>query len=129
MRKKLVPFFRLAIVKSLFAISLINHAFAEPLVVLEYRNGNIDDVIDSENPSQAWMRFKTAIIPYIGNEAWVEEALVRAKRTLEKEDCPLHSEGCEHGKFIEQVRSELEALPLDDGDITCRHGPDPHKSE
>lgn len=90
---------------------------------------NESGMIDSENPSQAWMRFKTAIIPYIGNEAWVEEALVRAKRTLEKEDCPLHSEECEHGKFIEQVRLELEVLPLDDGDIICRHGPDPHQSE
>jgi len=90
---------------------------------------NESGMIDSENPSQAWMRFKTAIIPFIGDESWVEEALVRAKQTLEKEDCPLHAEECEHGKFIEQVRSELEVRPLEGGEIICRYGPDPRKSE
>ena len=50
LRKKLVPFFKLAIVQSLFVICHLNYAFAEPLVVLEYRNGNVEGVIDSENP-------------------------------------------------------------------------------
>ena len=79
---------------------------------------NESGMIDSENPSQAWMRFKTAIIPFIGDESWVEEALVRAKQTLEKEDCPLHAEECEHGKFIEQVRLQICRYPIKDSVIS-----------
>ena len=45
---------------------------------------NESGMIDSDNPSQAWMRFKTAIIPFVGDDSWVEDALVNAKRTLEK---------------------------------------------
>ena len=62
-------------------------------------------MIDPDLPSQAWMKFNTAIIPYIGDDSWVEETLVKAKKTLETETCPAHAECCEYGKFIEQVRS------------------------
>lgn len=69
---------------------------------------NESGMIDLENPSQAWMRFNTAIIPYIGDDSWVEGVLVNAKESLAKEACPKHSEGCEHGIFIDQVITELE---------------------
>ena len=61
---------------------------------------------------------QNAIIPFIGDESWVEEALVRAKQTLEKEDCPLHAEECEHGKFIEQVRLQICRYPIKDSVIS-----------
>ena len=67
---------------------------------------NESGMIDPDDPSQAWMRFKTAIIPYVGDDSWVEGALHEAKFVLEKETCPVHAEGCEYGRFIEQVWSE-----------------------
>ena len=42
-------------------------------------------MIDTDNTSQAWMRFKTAIIPFVGDDSWVEAALIKAKQTLENE--------------------------------------------
>ena len=68
-------------------------------------------MIDPNDPSQAWMRFNTAIIPFVGDDSWVEAALSRAKITLEKDYCPEHAVNCEHGKFIEQVRSALNFRP------------------
>ena len=64
---------------------------------------NESGMIDSENPSQAWMRFKTAIIPYVGDDSWVAEALLGAKSVLEKGACPEHVANCEYGKFIDQA--------------------------
>lgn len=86
---------------------------------------NESGMIDSENPAQAWMRFKAAIIPFSGDDSWVEDALVRAKLSLEKESCPIHAEGCEHGAFIDQVRAELEVDSVMNGNIICEYGPDP----
>ena len=60
-------------------------------------------MIDPKDPRQAWMRFNTAIIPFVGDDSWIEEALVRAKQSLTKEYCPSHSAGCEYGIFIDQV--------------------------
>ena len=65
------------------------------------------------------MRFKTAIIPFVGDDSWVEAALIRAKQTLEKRACPTHSERCEYGKFIEQIRSELDIEHLAGEDVIC----------
>ena len=52
---------------------------------------NESGMIDSEDPSQAWMRSNTAIIPFVGNDSWVEAALFRAKKVLEEANCPEHS--------------------------------------
>ena len=67
---------------------------------------NESGMIDPDDSSQAWMKFKTAIIPYVGDDSWVEGALNEAKFVLKKETCPEHAEGCEFGRFIEQVWSE-----------------------
>ena len=85
-------------------------------------------MIDSKDPTQAWMRFNTAIIPFVGDDSWVEGALVSAKQTLTKESCPMHSEDCEHGVFIDQVRAELDIEPMINGNIICEYGPDPQNS-
>jgi len=66
---------------------------------------NESGMIDSEDPSQAWMRFNTAIIKYVGDDSWVEATIIQAKRTLGSEHAPKHTEGCEFGRFIEQVRA------------------------
>ena len=85
-------------------------------------------MIDLENPNQAWMRFNTAVIPFVGDDSWVEEALVSAAQCLTKKCCPMHSEGCEHGMFIDQVRAELDIEPMLNGNIICEYGPDPQDS-
>lgn len=60
-------------------------------------------MLDQNNPAQAWMRFNTAIIPYVGDDSWVESAILRAKDVLKEESCPSHSEGCEFGLFLAKV--------------------------
>ena len=61
-------------------------------------------MIDPKSPSQAWMRFNTAIIPYVGNDEWVESALCRAKEVVQFQSSPAHSDGCEHGRFLDEVQ-------------------------
>ena len=89
---------------------------------------NESGMINSENPTQAWMRFNTAIIPFLGDDSWVEDALVRAKESLAKESCPKHSESCEHGIFIDQVLTELEIEPMVSGSVICEYSSDPQGS-
>ena len=50
MRMILVLIFKFTIIQILAVSSFIGLAFAEPLIVLEYRNGNEQRTIDSENP-------------------------------------------------------------------------------
>ena len=64
-------------------------------------------MLDDSDPSVGWMRFNTAVIPYEGDDRWVEEALLGAKDLLQQHDCPEHSEGCEHGLFIQAVSETL----------------------
>jgi hypothetical protein len=65
-------------------------------------------MLDQNDPATAWMRFNTAVIPYEGNDDWVEKALLRAKETLLMTSCPSHAENCEHGKFINQTAAAIE---------------------
>jgi hypothetical protein len=61
-------------------------------------------MLDGENPQQAWMRFDVSVIPYEGNDSWVEEALRRAKYLVsEVSDCPEHATNCEHGQYLANV--------------------------
>ena len=61
-------------------------------------------MLDNKNPFQAWMRFDVAVIPYEGNDSWVEDALRRAKYLVsEVTDCPAHAMDCEHGQYLANV--------------------------
>jgi len=61
-------------------------------------------MLDAENPFQAWMRFNVAVIPYEGDDSWVEDALRRAKYLVsEVVSCPEHAPDCEHGRYLEEV--------------------------
>jgi hypothetical protein len=62
-------------------------------------------MIDSKNTQLAWMKFNTAIIPYEGNDSWVESALYKAKEVVQLPHCPDHAEDCEYGNFLQQVKS------------------------
>jgi len=61
-------------------------------------------MLDDENPQQAWMRFNVSVIPYEGNDSWVEDALRRAKYLVsEVNECPEHAPDCEHGQYLANV--------------------------
>ena len=56
------------------------------------------------------MRFNTAVIPYEGNDDWVEAALYKAKEVVQMTDCPLHSDGCEFDRFIQGANEATSQL-------------------
>ena len=61
-------------------------------------------MLDGDDPWQAWMRFNVSVIPYEGNDSWVEDALRRAKYLVsEVSDCPEHAPDCEHGQYLANV--------------------------
>ena len=64
-------------------------------------------MLDDQNPAQAWMRFKTAVIPFVGDDAWVEAALFKAKQVVQLNVCPAHSAGCEHKLFLDGVAQAI----------------------
>ena len=68
-------------------------------------------MIDTDDPVKAFMEFKTAIIPYQGDDSWVERVLHKIRDGIEirmSEGGRLihnslsHSDGCELGKFINE---------------------------
>ena len=62
-------------------------------------------MLDAQEPAQAWMRFNAAVIPYQGNDDWVEGALRRAKYLVsEVTECPEHDERCEYGRYLTNVQ-------------------------
>ena len=61
-------------------------------------------MLDETDPTQGWMRFAVAVIPYEGDDRWVEGALIDAKACLTAPSCSAHAEGCEHGRFLEGAR-------------------------
>jgi len=73
---------------------------------------NETGMLDSTEPWQAWMRFNVAVIPYEGNDSWVESALRRAKHLVSEVDtCPDHSPACEHGVYLNEVQEVLSSTP------------------
>ena len=77
-------------------------------VYVDGQHVGIDGMLDQNDPATAWMRFQTAVIPFVGDDSWVEDAIYRAKEVLQMTECPPHSKGCEHGAFLEQVNVVLE---------------------
>jgi len=53
--------------------------------------------------TDARMIFKMHLFDYESDQSWVENILQEIKEVLYLETCPQHSEGCEHGDFIESV--------------------------
>ena len=48
------------------------------------QHNGIDGMIDQEDPAVAWMKFDTAIIPYEGDDSWVEAALMEIRGGLDE---------------------------------------------
>ena len=49
------------------------------------------------------MKFEAQIIPYVGDDSWVEVALHQAKHLANLQDCPKHSDSCDIGRFLTQA--------------------------
>ena len=64
-----------------------------------------------EKPHIAWMLFDAQIMPYIGDDSWVESALYRAKQVAQLNNCPPHATACDTGRWL---REATHAQPLID---------------
>jgi CRISPR/Cas system-associated exonuclease Cas4 (RecB family) len=61
--------------------------------------------VDRQQPSfEDSLRFTTTILPHIGNDAWVDDALGEAKLSLDRELPPLSAPGCEWCEYREKAR-------------------------
>ncbi len=68
-----------------------------------YCNGKTD-----EKAFDAKLEFDVTVIPYEGNDDWVEGALMNAKKILDSDTMPESSPDCDYCKFHD-VRNEMEA--------------------
>ena len=73
-------------------------------VYVDGLHAGIEGMLDSGDPATAWMKFQTAVIPYVGDDSWVNDALLGAKETLLKPECPEHAEGCEIKTLLDGVK-------------------------
>ena len=61
---------------------------------------SIDGMNVDPDTGVGWLQFNASFLHYEPDDSWVEDALFRAKEVLEMDECPPHSEGCEHGNYI-----------------------------
>ena len=57
------------------------------------------------NEADARMIFKMSLLEYKVDTSWVEPALISIKELLGSNDCPAHTDTCEHGAFLAQVEA------------------------
>lgn len=70
---------------------------------------DMNGMLIDQDPHIAWMKFEAQIIPYVGDDSWVESALHKAKRLAQLETCPNHSDNCDIGRFLSQARAPARA--------------------
>lgn len=63
------------------------------------RNGMLID----DDPHTAWMEFEAQIIPYVGDDSWVEDALFNAKALVQQEEPAPHAEDCDKARWLRQA--------------------------
>ena len=63
----------------------------------------LNGMLIDENPHIAWMQFEAQIIPYIGDDSWVESALYRAKQVAQLNNCPPHATACDTGRWLREA--------------------------
>ena len=63
------------------------------------------------DPHVGWMKFEARIIPYSGDDGWVDEALHRALEVARLNECPQHAHGCDAGRWLEQASNANRAFP------------------
>ncbi len=65
-----------------------------PTAYFVYANGNA-----GEDAFNHCLRFKLTILPYEGNEEWIEPVIIDAHKLLLSENIPDRNENCEHCNF------------------------------
>jgi hypothetical protein len=53
----------------------------------------------------ARLRFKIKLIPYDGNDNWVDDTLIRLRQLLESEYLPASNSACDYCTFVRQAAS------------------------
>lgn len=51
------------------------------------------------------LEFQVTIVPYEGNDAWVEETLAKMKECLDADNPPAPTPDCEHCQYIEKAKA------------------------
>ncbi|GMU19152.1 MAG: hypothetical protein AMXMBFR12_03440 [Candidatus Babeliales bacterium] len=57
------------------------------------------------------LQFKVSLLPYEGNDLWVENTLFQIKECLSKNELPLSSEDCDYCNYIEAVNKHIQKYP------------------
>jgi len=65
-----------------------------------YCNGKKDSTAFNER-----LEFDAYILPYDGNDDWIEPALYKIKNCLDSDVVPSHGEGCEYCTYVETTKS------------------------
>lgn len=90
-----------------------------------YVNGRTDvDTFDGK------LEFDVKIIPYTGDDSWVEGALLEIKQCLESEELPEPGENCDYCVYRETIGKKLQskygkktAIPRSDSSRTAKKSP------
>jgi hypothetical protein len=67
-----------------------------------YCNGDAD-----KEAFDAVLEFDVTLIEYIGSDKWVENAIISAKKILDRDTIPKSSSDCDYCRFVE-ARNSLE---------------------
>ncbi len=67
----------------------------------------IKGMLNKRKVKEATMVFNAEIIPYEGDDSWVEKALIDAKRTLLRKTCPPFAKDDEHKIFFDDMKKAM----------------------
>ncbi len=70
-----------------------------------YCNGD-----DSKDQFEGKLEFSISVIPYTGDDSWVEKTLLEIRKCLECNDCPEPGKSCDFCKYRAAVRKHLGCL-------------------
>lgn len=73
----------------------------------------LNGMLTDGDPHVGWMKFEARIIPYLGDDGWVEGALHRAMEVARLNECPQHANGCDAGRWFTQASNATRAFPGD----------------
>ena len=75
-------------------------------VYVDGQHWGIEGMLD-EHPETASMTFSATLLPYEGDDSWVEGTLRDIKAALTSDQCPAHNEACEQKTFLDGVAEAL----------------------
>jgi hypothetical protein len=85
-------------------------------VYVDAQHKDIEGMFDKQDPSIAWMKFNTSIIPYEADPSWVEPTLIEIKDFLMNQSAiPDHTpkgddySGCDVGRYANEVIDVLKS--------------------